>query len=237
MPTMVLFLLPLQVDMVIRSGKSLRKLLKKETKDNMTQDVTAKTQKEITGLANTLHQKIGSDSKKKTREDLQTQHAQQNGVEASNTIPEKTKMIPKGIDYRLATPWELDAINNGSSDSDKIHLFESTTPTAEYYVIEDKIRHTATVYRHGKSVLVVDTATGEKKGDALTVTTKNGKGNNMSTPAGMFRIGSTSIYRGKPAFQRSKIYEDYDIPSSVHVGDVPQDKTKCNISNGCTRIS
>jgi len=219
---------------VARNAESISK---QDIKDNMMQYVTAETQKEIAGLANKLDKQVEWDSKKETMSDMQNQSTQKAWTETSNALTQKKKKIPKGMDYRLTNPWELDEINNGSSDSEKIHLFESKTPTAEYYVIEDKIHHIAAVYTHGKSVLVVDTATGKKKGDTMTVTTKNGKGNNMSTPAGMFRISSTYIYGGKTSFQRSKIYEDYDIPSSVHIGYVPKDKNKCNISDGCTRIS
>jgi lipoprotein-anchoring transpeptidase ErfK/SrfK len=112
--------------------------------------------------------------------------------------------------------------------------------------VEDKKAHTATVYQSGKPIVTVNTATGKNKGDDLTVTTTGGRGKdgpiihgagNMSTPAGMFRINSTGIYRGNKSFQRSKVYEDYNIASSVHTGNVPSNKEQCNISNGCTRIT
>lgn len=149
-------------------------------------------------------------------------------------------------DYRYKDPFELDELNSSTSNPDKIHLFESTTPTADYYVVEDKASHTANVFSNGKLITSVNTVTGKNKGDDLTWTTTGGKGKNapilsgkgnMSTPAGMFRVGSTGIHHGVKSFQRSKVYEDYNIPSSVHSRYVPGNKEGCNITNGCTGIS
>jgi len=162
-----------------------------------------------------------------------------------NLPVKKQSIIPPEMDYRFKDPHQLDEINSTSDNPSKIHLFESTTPTNDYYVVEDKATHIATVYSMGKPIETINTATGKNKGDKLTVTSTGGKGKdanivsgagNMSTPAGMFRISSTGTYHGETSFQRSKINEDYNIPSSVHVGYVPKEKEKCNISNGCTRI-
>jgi len=154
-----------------------------------------------------------------------------------------TNNLPKELNYSYMSPFELDEINQNLDNEDKIHLVEKTTPSSEYYVVEDKTTHTARVYKMGKLVETIDTATGASKGDELTVTYTGGTGRliggkgNMKTPAGMFRISSTGTHQGHTSFQRSKINEDYNIPSSVHTGKIPKDKEKCNLSNGCTRIT
>jgi len=153
--------------------------------------------------------------------------------------------VPKELNYTHMDPFELEEINQNFNDEDKIHLVEKTTPSSDYYVVEDKKSHIARIYRAGKLIDTVDTVTGASKGDELTVTFTGGKPTdkiiegkgNMKTPAGMFRISSTGIHRGVPSFQRSKVNEDYDIPSSVHVRNIPKDKESCNITNGCTGVS
>jgi LysM repeat protein len=146
--------------------------------------------------------------------------------------------IPAEVDYRKKTPFELDELNKKLSNEDKIKYAENGNRGT--YVIEDKVNHKINVYQNGKLVEQVDSATGLNKGDRLTVTHTDKSGRllsgqgNMSTPAGMFRISSIGEYHGVPSFQRSKINEDYNIPSSVHAGNFSKDNK--NVSNGCTRV-
>lgn len=155
------------------------------------------------------------------------------------------EILLNNTSFTEQTPYELENLNRTLSNLDKIHEYEAISKTPTFYVIEDKQRHTATVYKQGKAIQTFNTATGKNKGDDLTVTTTGGKGKdaplisgagNMSTPAGMFRISSTGKLKGYPTFQRSKIHEDYNIPSSVHIGAVPLNKTQCNRTNGCTNL-
>jgi LysM repeat protein len=154
-----------------------------------------------------------------------------------------TSTVPKELDYRYKTPFELDKINTISNEQ-KINLYETTTPTSDFYVIEDKKDHVVKLMNNkGELIKQYDSVSGRNKGDALTVTytdknkkIKDGAGNLM-TPSGMFRITSSGEYHGVPSFTRGKVSEDYDIPSSVHRREVPKDKNKCNTSNGCTGLS
>ncbi|MGV8961822.1 MAG: hypothetical protein ACOH2V_00305 [Candidatus Saccharimonadaceae bacterium] len=122
-------------------------------------------------------------------------------------------IISNDLDYRNKNPFELDKLNSELDNLGKIHLVESTTPSSDYYVIEDKIKHIASVFQNGKFIEKINTATGVNPGDALTVTKTDDNGNlinkagNMSTPAGMFRIISSDKYHGSPSFTRGKISE------------------------------
>jgi len=148
-------------------------------------------------------------------------------------------VIPAAVDYRKKTPFELDSINKKLSDEEKIKYVENGNKGV--YIIEDKVKHLINVYKNNVLVKQIPSATGKNPGDELTVTkTNDGKlinnAGNMKTPAGMFRISSTAIYHNAPSFQRSKIYENYNIPSSVHTGEVCKNGDS-NLSNGCTRVT
>ena len=151
---------------------------------------------------------------------------------------------PKEIDYRYKTPFELDVVNSSLSNEEKIKLYESVTPSGDFYVIEDKKNHVVNVMNYkGDVIESYNSVSGRNKGDALTITYTGGTGKikdgagNLSTPSGMFRITGSGKYHGSPSFTRGKINEDYDIASSVHKRTVPNDKSKCNTSNGCTGLS
>ena len=171
-------------------------------------------------------------------------------------------LINEGDVLNYATPvkgeWsytrnELDDLNKNLSNKDKIITFQKKARPNEIYVVEDKKNHNVNIYRGDKKIKTYNSATGKNKGDALTITKTNDRGQllqgqgNMSTPAGVFQIGGKGTFGGVPSFVRTipdKTLErgdgevvPFDIPSSIHAGYVPQNKEKCNISNGCTRLS
>ena len=147
------------------------------------------------------------------------------------------------VNFKKLSPFELDEINATLPDVEKIKLNEQLQPSSRYYVIEDKKNHQVDVMDYAGNVIKsYNSVTGQNPGDALTVTYTGGGKNiisgkgNMSTPAGMFRITGSGEYHGSPSFTRGKIDDDYDIPSSVHKRFIPKDKSKCNVSNGCTGL-
>lgn len=69
----------------------------------------------------------------------------------------------------------------------------------------------------------------------------------MSTPAGVFEINGTGFYHKAPSFTRAipektLIRKDgtvvpFEVPSSIHLRNVPKNKIDCNKTNGCTGLS
>lgn len=152
-------------------------------------------------------------------------------------------------------PYNIEQLKelNKLPDKEKIITYNSQVNPNKIFVVEDKASHKVYVYKGSKLIKTYNSVSGKNKGDDLTVTYTDKAGNiisgkgNMSTPAGVFSISGKGNYHGVPSFTRripektikTKTGEivPFEVPSSIHVRNVPLSPQARNTSNGCTGLS